>query len=554
MINGYGVNGAYQPAWVVRAVVVAVAAAATLTAVPTRVALASAYGNANVSVTINDLYVINASASATAGAPSSSVTPRVKRAGRVLAAVDASGFALVIRLIPAQAGGDAAASGTALPNAKIGDASSTSLSSVVLCKAHRIRPAASYTLASASSIAPVSKVTRYSPAPGQADATGRAEASTKLSGQSFFRHDGFVINALSFSTALVDQSKTKLIATLGAFDFANGTGVANPFIRYTAGLFGPSSSVSAGALARRVQRGVVFSLAECTALAPGVRTRTSPASGNAEAVLIKAAIAQRHAASAIGSGGLSVVSLNASRRAVGAVYAPAEASSLAIVTGRQFFAVAGGIAEATALPASIKTNALASGLAECSGLATRATQHYATINQPAEAFSAVAPAGTQHRQTAFGLCASQGFPVEAKHAKFGALASGVATSYLVVSSFGTQHRSSVNGVAASSIVSTTPISVKYLARADASSDAFLVSILFGTQHRATAQAIAASQKISAFVKVSSKAFGLAQSPIAMATGATRSDEPAPDERQMSLPGEERIMLVPSQDRTMVITS
>lgn len=343
MINGYGVNGAYTPAWVVRAAVVAVAAAAAVTAAPTRILPATAYGNANVVVSLSQIKTVAAFATAT-GDATSSVLPSLRYAGRVNATGQATGTAIVYRAVPATAAGDASATGIALANAKLGNATATSASTTVLCQAHRIRPAASSQVATLTAVPAAAKVTRYSPVSASAEATGRGEASKKLSGQSYFRHDGYVLGAAATCTVTVEQDKTKIIATLGSFDFANSTGAATSFLRRRGASY--SLGVSTALSVVGVRKALANATANATASSTVTPTKTNPAAalGLATAVKVSLAVSQRHAGSAAGEATLSDVLVSAKRTARALVTGTAQAQSLAVVYGRQFFDVAGGVA------------------------------------------------------------------------------------------------------------------------------------------------------------------------------------------------------------------
>ena len=340
MLNGYGVNGAYTPAWVVRAAVVAVVAAATVTAASTRIVPATAYGDANVVVSLTQIRTVAAFATA-AGDVSSSVASALIYAGRANALAQATSTALVYRSVPAQAAGDASANGTALANAKLGEATATAESTVVLCQAHRIRPGASYRLAELTQTPAGADVTRYSPAIAQAAATGRAEASTKLNGQSYFRHDGYVLGASSVCLALVEQDKIKIIATLGSFDFANGTGLGTPFVRHPGASYSLGASNAVSIVGQRNARAIVAATAAADSAAVAIKTQPGAALATAAATKVSIAVAQRHAASASNSADTASFPVVGKRTAHGASIATAEATAFAVVFGQQFFEIVG---------------------------------------------------------------------------------------------------------------------------------------------------------------------------------------------------------------------
>ena len=129
-INGFSLNGAAYPSWVIRAVVVATAAASFAVA-PTRITFASAFGDAVVSVSLTQTQIIQARATATANA-SVDAKPTLEYAGASVATATAIGNAAVRRDVFATAGGDATCYAEALTAQAIADAQATMASSVVL--------------------------------------------------------------------------------------------------------------------------------------------------------------------------------------------------------------------------------------------------------------------------------------------------------------------------------------------------------------------------------------------------------------------------------------
>jgi len=87
--------------------------------------------------------------------------------------------------------------------------------------------------------------------------------------------------------------------------------------------------------------------------------------------------------------------------------------------------------------------------------------------------------------------------------------------------------------------------------------ATLVASRFGTQNMsaATGSAAVTSQPIQTWLNLAATASGaLAQATAVFINPRAISDEPAPDERQMSVSGDDRGMLVPGEDRIMVVSA
>ena len=138
------------------------------------------------------------------------------------------------RDVYASAGGDATCTAIALTAQAIGDSENTATATVISAVPHIVHPGRSSATCASLDVPALGKVTRYAltGAPiGSVEYT-RAEASMKLTGESYKRHDGFVPagQANGIASSLVDQSKTKTIVTLGVFDFANSESGAASFM------------------------------------------------------------------------------------------------------------------------------------------------------------------------------------------------------------------------------------------------------------------------------------------------------------------------------------
>ena len=282
-VNGFSINGTVLPSWVVRAVVVATAAATVASSEPTRTTYATAHGDAAVAVSLTQTHTIQARATGAASV-SSSIEPTLRFAGASVATATATGNGAVRRDVWATAGGDATCTADALTAQAIGEAQATAVSTVDLALAHIIHPGRSVTLCEASSSAS-GDVTRYAVAFLTYGYAGPSwgEASVKRNGNSYFEHDGYSL-ATSTATSLVDQSKTKIIATLGTFDFGNGTSGANSFIVYSARATGTGINTSQPVVATHIYRPTATATATATIAADATRVVMPAATGLGESL------------------------------------------------------------------------------------------------------------------------------------------------------------------------------------------------------------------------------------------------------------------------------
>ena len=282
-VNGFSINGTVLPSWVVRAVVVATAAATVASSEPTRTTYATAHGDAAVAVSLTQTHTIQARATGTASV-SSSTEPTLRFAGASVATATATGNGAVRRDVFATAGGDATCTADALTAQAIGDAQATAVSTVDLALAHIIHPGRSIALGEAIGSAS-GDVTRYAVAFLTYGYSGPSwgESSVKRNGNSYFEHDGYSL-ATSTATSLVDQSKTKIIATLGTLDFGNGTSGANSFIVYSARATGTGINTAQPVAATHIYRPKATATATATATADATRVVTPTATGLGESL------------------------------------------------------------------------------------------------------------------------------------------------------------------------------------------------------------------------------------------------------------------------------
>ena len=316
-VNGFGTNGAALPNWVVRAVVVAVAAA-TVTVGQTRTTYASCYGDAAVSVTLTQTHTIQARATGTAVC-GSNLTPHVVYAGHANVLATATGNGAVRRDVFGEAGGDARATGEALTAQAIGTASATAASTTDLALAHLIRPGRAIgTCAAAQSIeaGDVNRYARVTSALGTVTYT-RGEASTKSSGASYFRHDGYVVGASSTCTAQTLQDRTVTIATLGSFVFGESVATSRAFITEPGRALGTGVCTATQVVATHIYRGRVNATSGASADITGVRNVLPVSTAAGEARSYNPIPRIKHASAAASSAQASSVDVIGKRTAYG---------------------------------------------------------------------------------------------------------------------------------------------------------------------------------------------------------------------------------------------
>jgi len=283
-LNGSSINSTLAPSWVKRALVVAVVAAASVVStnyVRTTFGNVSTSAVASYAIVHSQTHQARASGTASAGV---SIAPTFTMAGRVSGQASAYGVALVRRNVFGEAGGDARAYGEALTAQAIGNVSNlTASSTVVLANAHRIRPAKGISYSINSSIQAVPHIivaARVGTSYGLSAYT-RAEASVKRSGNTYFNRDGFVPLAKAGATGYTLQDRTKIIATFGAFDFAQSVASSHAFVYHHGFANTLSTATGTIALSTRLAIGRASGTAAASASCVGVKTRYSGATSNA---------------------------------------------------------------------------------------------------------------------------------------------------------------------------------------------------------------------------------------------------------------------------------
>lgn len=302
--NGFSVNGAARSSWVVRAAVFATAVAVAAIS-PTRIVHATAHGNAAALVSLSPARIISARSTGTASA-SYSVEPWLSCSAASSATATTTGRAAVRRDVFASAGGDATCTGCALTAQAIGNAQGAAGASVNLVRAHIIHPGRSTTSCVAASSAE-SDVTRYVSAFQRCGSvSGWGEASVRRSGNSTFSHDGYS-RASGAASGRVDQDKTRVITTLGAFDFAASNAEAVGFIVYSARALGSAASLSLPSASTHIYRPKAAATAMASAHVDATRIVLPKAAGEGKALYRISSPRLRHAASVTGGMGAHVV-------------------------------------------------------------------------------------------------------------------------------------------------------------------------------------------------------------------------------------------------------
>lgn len=388
-VNGFGLNGAALPNWVVRAVVVAVAAA-TVNVTQVRTTYAACYGDAVVNVSLTQTHTIQARALA-AAACTSNLEPHVVYAGSSSKIATAFGAGAVRRDVFGEAGGDARATGEALTAQAIGAAQATSASSVLLAQAHLIRPGRANVLCGSNQVISAGDVKRYT---GVSGALGtitytRAEASTKLGSEAFYRHNGYVPLATSGSTGSVPQDRIKIIATLGSFSFADSVSSSRSFVIFHGEAIGTGVNTANPVASKHIYYVKASTQASATGVAVGVRNvlPTEVAQAAASALSPKSHI--NYASAAHNTALASLVRAIYKRTAYGSLTNNLAVAYLVQTTyGTQFFGLASNTSGAVAnTPASLQRFAGASSVQAVATVISPvyATQHYAYLAASAQA-------------------------------------------------------------------------------------------------------------------------------------------------------------------------
>ena len=535
MVNSHPLNGAALATWV-KAATVAASVTLTATAEPTciRGGVASFTGDASASVTAIRVFP---GASTGASQAQGSAYPWYQGAGEAVLVGRATALAACERIVHAEAYGTATVTGSAIAESEIGEVIAAA-DFTIEAEATRNRPGRAVITAGATAD-PVAVVF------GQtvnllATSTARAEASVQLSGESFWRHDGYV--EASATGILSPQITWSVLSVPLEMDFT----IAAEAVRQRPATAVLSVSCLGTAEVLAGVPGEVDATVRATGEAIGTRVHGATVAGAASATTrIAVAPSQGHAALASAGTSLSGAA-TPNKNTVG--LAQASTTSQSDATGiRQTWGEA-VLAASTLGDASGGQDHPATVDATMGCIAapvTHATQWYATVDAAAAATATPVEHATQHYAEAVATATT--LEISAVQAR-----SNPSLAYLYA--FGSGSVVAVQG---------------HTAQAAATAGA-IGTALYATQHRAessgqgSAQVLASGHYVrGGAVLAVLEALGTANGGrLRLATvdalvGATgrafglrRGDFNAPPERSMILSYEPRGMIVPEAERTL----
>ena len=367
MVNSHPLNGAALASWVKAATVAAsVALTATVDATCIRGGVATLTGDASASVTA--IRVFPAASTATSQAQGTAY-PWYQAAGEAVLVGRATALAACERIEYAEAYGTATVTGSAVAESEIGEVIAAT-SFTLEAEATRNRQGRA-TLVAAATVDPPAVVF------GQtvnllATSTARAEASTKLSGEAFWRHDGYVA---ADATGILSQQVTWSVLSV---PLGMGFTITAEAVRQQPATATMTVTCLGTADGMAGVPGEVDATARATSEVNGTRVHGAQVAGSASAAYrIAVAPSQGHAATAVATASL-LGSGAPSQTFAGRVTASAQASGS--VTGTR---AKPGAATATArLTAIVGSGINYSGTADATAGATAiavepAAQHYA---------------------------------------------------------------------------------------------------------------------------------------------------------------------------------
>ena len=200
MVNSHPLNGAALATWVKAATVsAAVALTATVDATCVRGGVADLTGGASASATA--IRVFPAASTGTSQAQGS-VYPWYQAAGEAVLVGRATALAACERTVHAEAYGTATVTGSAIAESELGEVAVTAIFTIE-AEATRNRPGRAVITAGATIDPP--PVVFGQTVTLTAGSTARAEASVQLSGEGFWRHDGY---AEADATGVLSQQVT----------------------------------------------------------------------------------------------------------------------------------------------------------------------------------------------------------------------------------------------------------------------------------------------------------------------------------------------------------
>ena len=495
MVNSHPLNGAALASWVKAATVAAsVALTATVDATRVRGGAASFTGSATVSASA--IRVFPAASTATSQAQGS-VYPWYQAAGEAVLVGRATALAACKRIVHAEAYGTTTVTGSAIAESEIGEVIAAA-DFTIEAEATRNRPGLAILTAGAA-IDPPAVVF------GQtvnllAISTARAEASVKLSGEGFWRHDGYVeADATGVLSPQVTWSVLSVPLGMGFTIEAEATRQRPATASMAVSCLGTAEGLAG-------VPGEVDATARATSEVNGTRVHGAQVAGSASAAYrIAVAPSQGHAATAVATASL-LGSGAPSQTFAGRVTASAQASGS--VTGTR---AKPGAATATArLTAIVGSGINYPGTADATAGATAiavepATQHYAEAVATATTLEISAVQARSYPSLAF-LYATGHVTLAGVAVEVGAV-SATASALLAEAAPATSHKGTVLAA--------------LVAQGTAQGDRVMLA------------------SVNALVGATGRAFGL-----------RRGDLNAPPERSMILSYEPRGMIVPEAERTL----
>lgn len=387
-INQSGINGSSIAAWVIYGAVLATASAtiASCDAVHTRAGRTTPAIASAAVVTAAPVVLKPGNSLKTAGA-TGLAQPNITYSGACNVVGSATGMALVPNAVDGAATGTATATGTAIAAQALGESLASCAATAVQIDAHIIHPGGSVATAIASGVAADGGVTRYALVSGVCDVTyTRAEASLKLSANSFYSHDGYV-TASTGCLALIDQTLTGLTVTgvTGIDSTCNASAAA--FVIQAGACYAEALSIDGATIIEILHKkyGLVTAVAAATGTAAGVKNRPTGGAGTASSVCLSAKTLVKYAASVTSAQGDAVQGgATPTRMRAGAVNG--DMASAALVSsefGNQFFAeaVAGAAVSELVTPIQMHKAFASSSANNMSIKATMTIIQMASVNE-----------------------------------------------------------------------------------------------------------------------------------------------------------------------------
>lgn len=352
-LNHSGINGSSLAAWVIFATAIATATASSVACDsvrnrPGRVTSAQAVATI---VNANAVLVKKANSTSSAGAIGLA-QPNIIYSGRCNVVATATGQATIPHLVPATATGSATATATANAAQALGESLATTAATIVQANGTRIQRGASTATAAATGVAINGDVTRHPLVSAAAGvAYTRAEGSIKLSGDSFYSHDGYVIarDGAATCVATIDQTLMKTVLTGGIGGTGACESTAAAFVKMSANSYAESLSIDGYTinLLLHTKYGAATATAASVAAANGVKRRPGSAIGSLADSTATAKALMKYAGRAASTGESAIVfTASPTRIRKGMVTGDLAAAALVSSTfGYQYFAESESLAE-----------------------------------------------------------------------------------------------------------------------------------------------------------------------------------------------------------------